>query len=102
MSEWITDRKPTEFETSNGKVWAVNKFGDVAMVNYDVVEIGTPWQVIPKPEPYVEAKRWTVEWHDRHEEWYLYDGKKEWDRLDRRLTQDAAQRIANIYNEVLP
>ncbi len=103
MSEWITDRTPTEDDIVNGCVWAVNEFGEVTMMHYPFVTQGTPWQPILKPSAhYVEAKRWTVEWHDRHEEWYLYDGKKEWDRLDGRLTQDAAQRIANIYNEVLP
>ena len=60
----------------------------------------TAW--MPQPETYVKPKRWTVKRNNHHDEWYLYDGEKEWDRLDGRLTQDAAQRIADIYNEVIP
>jgi hypothetical protein len=101
-TEWITDRLPTaEDALTDGSVWTFYD-GKVMMWSYDGVELGTPWQRIPTPEPYVKPKRWTVKRNNHHDEWYLYDGEKEWDRLDGRLTQDAAQRICDIYNEVMP
>ncbi len=101
-TEWITDRLPTaEDALTDGSVWTFYD-GKVMMWSYDGVELGTPWQRIPTPEPYVKPKRWTVKRNNHHDEWYLYDGEKEWDRLDGRLTQDAAQRICDIYNEVNP
>ncbi len=101
-TEWITDRLPTrEDALTDGSVWTFYD-GKVMIWSYDGVELGTPWQPITKPTPYVKPNRWTVKRNDHHGEWYLYDGEKEWDRLDGRLTQDASQRIANIYNEVMP
>ena len=101
-TEWITDRLPmAEDALTDGSVWTFYD-GKVMIWSYDGVELGTPWQPITKPAPYVKPNRWTVKRNDHHGEWYLYDGEKEWDRLDGRLTQDAAQRIADIYNEVMP
>ena len=101
MSEWITDRLPTEEDALEYTVllWDGSK---AILWSYDGVNEGQPWMPIPKPAPYVEPKRWTVKRNNHDDEWYLYDGGKEWDRLDGRLTQDAAQRIADIYNEVKP
>lgn len=102
-TEWITDRLPTreDAHAARDRVWVCIE-GGVLLWSYDGFSLGTPWQPISKPAPYVKPNRWTVKRNDHHGEWYLYDGEKEWDRLDGRLTQDAAQRIADIYNEVMP
>ena len=105
MSEWITDRTPTEDDIVNGCVWAVNEFGEVTMMHYPFVIQGTPWQPIPKPAPYVKPKRWTVEWNV--DIWILLDHALErsyWCGLGElgRNGGDSAQRIADVFNEVLP
>jgi hypothetical protein len=56
-TEWITDRLPTADDTQNNCVWLTDEYGDVVMRHYVWVEMGTPWQPIPKPAPYVEPKR---------------------------------------------
>jgi hypothetical protein len=103
-TKWITDRLPTKEDSFANQVIIAWDDGSMCMIDYKHVEEGMPWTPIPKPTPYVktEPKRWTVKRNNHHDEWYLYDGEKEWDRLDGRLTQDAAQRIADIYNEVMP
>ena len=102
MNEWITDRLPTAEDALEDTV-LVWDGSEAILWTYDGVEKGQPWTPIHKLiTPYVKSKRWTVKRNEHHGEWYLYDGEKEWDRLDGRLTQDAAQRIANIYNEVMP
>ena len=60
MSEWITDRLPTEADSDMmGKVWI---FEDNAVYwsDYSVVTPGTPWMPIKEPATYVkpEPKRW--------------------------------------------
>lgn len=106
MSEWITDRLPTGYEIRYGKVWVTDNFGYVAMVDYKVVELGTPWQPIPKPEPYVKPKRWTVRWDNRNKSWQIIkDGNLIADTLyclGGQSHRHAAERIADIYNEVMP
>ena len=97
MNEWITDRLPKKKDADKwGLVRVRNGDGHSMVWSYNNIPVGHPWQPIPEP------KRWTVKRNNHDDEWYLYDGGKEWDRLDGRLTQDAAQRIANIYNEVMP
>jgi hypothetical protein len=106
MSEWITDRLPTEGDAmADGCVWMMNSDGCVVRFwPYEAVELGRPWHPIPRPAPYVKPKRWTVEWHTRDLGWKLWD----WDfplYILQGLTEDdsdAAQRIADIYNEVQP
>jgi hypothetical protein len=103
MSEWITDRLPTEADATDGLVWVCIE-GVVLMYGYTVVAEGLPWQPIPKPAPYVKPKRWTVQYNRVNGYWILVNG-----RLNVPLyymtTDDlylAAQRICDIYNEVLP
>jgi hypothetical protein len=60
MSEWITDRLPTEEDSDMmNKVWT---FEDNAVYwsDYSVVTLGTPWMPNKIPAPYVkpEPKRW--------------------------------------------
>jgi len=105
MSEWITDRLPTERDASpSGRVWVFvgESLMDVDYVDWSIVLDDTPWQPIPKPAPYVKPKRWTVGRYDHSGSWYIHNDEQDGDRLDGRLTQDAVQRICDIYNEELP
>jgi hypothetical protein len=103
-TEWITDRLPTaEDALTDGSVWTFYD-GKVMMWSYDGVELGTPWQPIPRPAPYVKPKTWTSRWNVVGGCWLLENKRKEWVHLCH-LTQDeaeAAQRIEDIYNEVNP
>jgi hypothetical protein len=106
MSDWITDRGPTKQdadESVGNKVYVIYKDG-VRLCNYWTVGIGQPWQPIPRPAPYVKPKRWRVEYNRVNGYWVLVAG-----RLNVPLyymtTDDvypAVQRIADIYNEVMP
>ena len=104
MSEWITDRLPTNEDavSTNVLIWLNDK---VHTWTYYTVAKGTPWQPIHKPAPYVEPKRWTVEWNV--DIWILLDHALErsyWCGLGElgRNGGDAAQRIADVFNEVIP
>ena len=102
MSNWITDRLPTEADADDvGCVWHDCK-GKVYRLGYTAVKKGEPWHQIAWPEPYPRPVRWTVKWDDEWEEWYLSDGDVDVLTLDKGLTHAAAQRIADIYNEVMP
>jgi hypothetical protein len=104
-SEWITDRLPTKADVhADGRVWIMYE-GDVVMCRFETVEPGEPWQHIIRPAPYVKPKRWTVEWYDPNNCWHVIDttidGVMGYLHLD--IThENAAQRIADIYNEVMP
>lgn len=103
-TEWITDRLPTLEDSYDGDVWVTYADGKMEKRYFRHVKQNTPWQRIHVPEPYVNPKRWTVEWHTRDLGWKLWD----WDFplfILQGLTEDdaeAAQRICDIYNEVLP
>ena len=101
MSEWITDREPTAADTSVDFGWLVWTCyeGLVKQWSYDAVTLGRPWQPIVPPEPYVKPKRYEVKWYTGN--WYVED------RLSGRVnfaipTREAAERIAAIYEEVMP
>jgi hypothetical protein len=60
MSEWITDRLPTEEDSDMmNKVW-VWEDNAVYWSDYSVVTLGTPWMPNKIPAPYVkpEPQRW--------------------------------------------
>ncbi len=106
-TEWITYRPPTREDGNKlyHKVWVTYRNGEVGQEHWSDVKPPTPWQHIQdKPGPYVKPKRWTVDWNTRDLQWKLYD----WDLVLlalQGLTEDdadAAQRIADIYNEVMP
>ena len=101
MSEWITDRLPTEDDAVDDWVFIMHR-GDAVLWLHSAVELGVPWQPVQVPDPYVKPKRWTVRWDGEYEEWYLYDRDVESDRLYKGLPAAAAQRIADLYNEVVP
>lgn len=104
---WITDRQPTREDGNKlyHKVWVTYRNGEVGQEHWSDVKPPMPWRHIQdKPEPYISPKRWTVDWNTRDLQWKLYD----WDLVLlalQGLTEDdadAAQRIADIYNEVMP
>lgn len=120
MSEWITDRLPTVEDTS--KTYKSHVFGRVFVTRYNTVttclwsnvDIGEAWQPITVPEPYVKPKRWSVVWSDFRECWALRDYKSgatvclRDDNMKVGLMKQtdehrqAAERIAAIYEEVMP
>ena len=60
MSAWITDRVPTHEDADFYKlVWFTDGLGSVRQVHYRYLKLGTPWQPITYPEPYVKPKVWT-------------------------------------------
>jgi hypothetical protein len=102
MSGWITDRLPTEEDALEYTVllWDGSK---AILWSYDGVNEGQPWAPINKLiAPYVKPKRWAVKWYEVYAIWALSDDDVLVLVLDKELTYEAAQRIADIYNEVMP
>jgi hypothetical protein len=112
MSEWITDRLPTEKDVEKypelaGNVWAM-KDGEVTATYWKEVPEGIAWMPLFKPYKYVKPKRYSLECDKGF--WRLRD-KKHCD-MERTIhfgmpffgddKRDAAQRICDIYNEVDP
>jgi hypothetical protein len=103
-SEWITDRLPTIEDAMEDTVLVWNG-SEAILWTYDGVNEGQPWAPIHKLiAPYVKPKRWTVQYNRVNGFWVLVNG-----RLNVPLyymtTDDlylAAQRICDIYNEVMP
>jgi hypothetical protein len=107
MSEWITDRLPTVEDCHAGcdDVWVYNEKHKIVVRGiWQSVWRGLPWQPIQAPAPYVKPKRWTVKYDIAVERWKLYcDGDTLW--VLPYLSahgREAAQRIADVYNEVMP
>jgi hypothetical protein len=105
-TEWITDRLPTaEDALTDGSVWTFYD-GKVMIWSYDGVQLGTPWQPITKPTPYVKSKIWTLEWDVPGGYWILSNKRKQWDSVViPYITEDqdeVAQQIEDIYNKALP
>ena len=97
-TEWITDRLPTAKDAlTEGSVWTFYD-GKVMIWSYDGVELGTPWQPITKPTPYVKPKRWSLLSLDNG--WILRD-KNNCCYLPS-CSREAAERIADVFNEVMP
>jgi hypothetical protein len=101
---WITDRLPT---VEDAVAYCVLVWDDngIGIWSCDAVKEGQPWMPINRPEPYVKPKRWTVEWNV--DIWILIDHALErsyWCGLGElgRNGGDAAQRIADVFNEVMP
>lgn len=104
MSEWITDRRPIEHD----EPYVYDSFGHVC--HWIKIANGEPWKPIPKCEPYVKPKRWEARWNDNlrgHACWSLYYGGEWQDSLidlddNNDEHREAAERIAAIYEEVMP
>lgn len=114
MSEWITDREPVEEDADygipgyNGLVFATDSTGKVIICSYCwTAHHGFPWQPIMIPEAYVKPKRYTVKWLADTQCWAVMDSHYvvlRLAKLHRYLTEhrEAAERIAAIYEEVMP
>ena len=100
---WITDRLPTLNDTHGtcDCVWVTWSRGNCGPRSWMNVEKDQPWQPLTKPEPYDKSKRWSVDWNHYGNSYEITDG--EW-RIQLEVVQskDAAQRICDIYNEVMP
>jgi len=109
-NKWITDRLPTEEDMLSRPedvdvhyVWTTDLHGELSQRYFKHVALGTPWQPITKPAPYVKPKRWTVEWDEEYSLWCLKLNCKFHSYVPcNSLPNEAAQRICDIYNEVLP
>jgi len=101
MSDWITDRRPTE---EDGPLVYDN---EGTPVHYTHILIDQAWKPIPRCEPYVKPRRWTVQYCVFIRCWELYSGEYPIMSL-RGLDcnddehREAAERIAAIYEEVMP
>ena len=122
MSEWITDRLPTEADSDMmNKVW-VWEDNAVYWSDYSVVTLGTPWMPNKIPAPYVkpEPQRWKPEYMELYwtvdrdmikESYWLNDCTNEKRFVDgncfqtRAQAEEAAQRVRetllNYHKELL-
>ena len=104
MSEWITDRRPTVNDAHCGFVWITTKRGDVFREIWKDV-CNHPWMPIIPPEPYV-TKRYSVaalRGTISGTTWYEVWDEMEETRVAVQIpTREAAERIAAIYEEVMP
>jgi NDP-sugar pyrophosphorylase family protein len=104
MSEWITDRLPMVEDALHYCVLLWDEDDGVLVWSYDAVNEGQPWMPIPKPDMYVKPKRWAAKWDETNGKWNIAN-KDGLIVAILRLDVDArttAQRIADIYNEVMP
>jgi hypothetical protein len=107
-NEWITDRLPTVEDTS--KTYKSHVFGRVFVTRYNTVTtclwsnvgIGEAWQPITVPEPYVKPKRWDIREYYESGNWYVVERESGSVRSYSVPTREAAERIAAIYEEVMP
>ena len=101
MSEWITYRKPTANDADNGFVWVTTVNKVVLRQAWECVK-DRPWQPIVPPEPYVKPKRWQVGASEAG--WQVFDSVHLHGYVNARCipTREAAERIAAIYEEVMP
>lgn len=106
MSEWITDRRPTAKDADNEYVWVTTEHGDVRQQIWN--HIGDrPWMPFTTPEPYVKPKRYTVKWLTIDACWAVMEMQYVATRLTKLNHEcdeyrEAAERIAAIYEEVMP
>ena len=103
-TEWITDRLPTINDCYGTCccVWVTWGDGEVGPRTWFHVEKKQPWQQFVKPAPYVKPKRWTVARIEGSVGFYLLKQGIYWQSLPSTLSREAAERIADIYNEELP
>ncbi len=102
MSDWITDRLPTEADADCDGAVLGTRDGHVIFQLARCLVLGEPW--MPIPAPYVKPKRWAVSWsqHGNVGTWTLYSHNQSAHTLCGDLPTDAAERICDIYNEELP
>lgn len=106
MSEWITDRRPTEEDADNEYVWVTTEHGSVLRQEWDQV-FDRPWMPIARPEPYVKPKRYAIRCYGDlglvgpAGFWCVYDTVAE-EQVTCFMPLEAAERIAATYEEVMP
>jgi hypothetical protein len=109
MSEWITDRPPTEADAGPGGIVWTTYNGKTVPWSYDGVAKGTPWMPVNAPEPYVKPK-WKAVYEELCGCWVLYlrHGHLHYSEelkhlhLSNNAHRKAAKRIAAIYDELMP
>ncbi len=102
MSQWITDRLPTVEDADRDGAVLGMRDGVVIFQIAKCLLLGEPWQ--PLPAPYVKPKRWTAHWNKLISRWNIV-GEDGSCVATLRIDVDGistAQRIADIYNEVVP
>ena len=100
MSDWITDRRPTEADADYEKcVWTMCD-GKAVLWGYAQIREGQPWMPTNRPEPYVKPKRWRVS--EFGDEFTAYDSVQREHVTPFLPTREAAERIAAIYEEAMP
>lgn len=107
-NEWITDRRPTAKDCvgadrmpDSNHVWVMYE-GRVVACPYEDVVLGCPWQpiIVQIPEPYVKPKRYEA--LVSNSGWAVFDTTTDTYFADFIPTREAAERIAAIYEEVVP
>ena len=108
MSKWITDRRPTFEDADDEKsVWTMC-VGKVVTWGYGGIREGQPWMPTNRPKPYVKPKRWKITTPEDQSyvkgphAVYFYVGGYVVMVAERIPTIEAAERIAAIYEEVMP
>ena len=102
MRDWITDRRPTAQDADDsGYVWVTTAHGKVLRQLWS--HIGDrPWMPLTPPEPYVKPKRCIVLLHNDGSGLYRVSMKGVGVPAYGIPTREAAERIAAIYEEVMP
>ena len=102
MSDWITDRQPTADDAmADGMVWTMY-LGDVVPLAAERIPLGSPWQPIPRPAPYVKPKRWTVQWCNKTKLYEIRFNGIYLCIVPELCCDEIAERIENLFNEVMP
>ena len=102
MSEWITDRRPTEHDES----YVYDSLGHVC--HRIKIANGQPWKPIPNCEPYVKPKRFRASWDVAYGCWRIERNGQCFESLMWLIKEhndqhrEAAERIAAIYEETMP
>lgn len=101
-NEWITDRLPTDDDgDTKGYVWVTDNDGSVGIMGWEFAAVRKlAWMPIVAPEPYVEPKRYRIDvnWSG----YTVYDTVTQQVFADNIHSKEAAERIAAIYEEVMP
>lgn len=97
MSEWITDREP---HYRDDGYYVFNSYGKVT--HWAKIQRGEAWMPIVSPEPYVKPKRYTVSKRKDSSGRYQVYGPHGHCFAWSIPTREAAERIAAIYEEVMP
>jgi hypothetical protein len=102
-TEWITDRLPTKQDADEfGDVWVTLGNGFVCEWNWRSIKPQMPWRPTNKPAPYVKPKRWAVKWCNKTKLYEIrFNGLYLCD-VPELICDDIAQRIEDLFNEVMP